>query len=674
MTEPLTMDQIFIRKVTEIILVNLKNENFGVKELSHESGMSRSGLNRKLHRIANKSINQFIREVRLQKALEMLQNESVTASEVAYLVGFSSPAYFSTCFHEYFGYSPGKMKAGGSENPVERMITHIPVEQEQKKSVWELFTFNKSWILFSSVLIVIVAILVYLKIIRRDTLDDLRDPDGRISVAVMPFQNMTSDSIWNGIQIYLIGYLSNYEELKVRQKEAINSIIVSKGLTDYSSITPFVASKISQKLDANVFINGIISKTGTVIRVNAQLFNSKTKEVFKSFQIEDLLNEDEIFNIFDSLSVMVKNFLVISKMGKEINPDLKPYKYTSSPVAYKYFILADNAVMRNDEITALNYYSQAVAIDSNFIPAIIFLSLRYEGLGLYKDAKKWCLKAYKKRDKGQLKERIMAEWYYARLFETPFEEIKYLKQFQDFDDQVPASYWQTGNAYIKLFQYNKAIPEYEKMLEIYKKWGTKPYIMAYYITLGRAYHKTGQYKKEKKLYRKAEKDFPDNLSLLYRQKAILAFTEGDTVNANRYTEKYKSSLQDQSRNEADIVTNVASLYSQANILNKAEEYYRRALSLDSKNMVIINNLTYFLINNDRNINEGIDLIDAALKLHPNNHDFLHTKGLGFFKQGKYKEALEILQKSWNLRMRNAIYDHEAFLHLEEAKEAVSNQK
>jgi len=36
--------------------------------------------------------------------------------------------------------------------------------------------------------------------------------------------------------------------------------------------------------------------------------------------------------------------------------------------------------------------------------------------------------------------------------------------------------------------------------------------------------------------------------------------------------------------------------------------------------------------------------------------------------------MEILQKSWNLRNEKAIYDHEAFLHLEEAKKAVVSQK
>ena len=135
MIEHPTKDQVFIRKLTDIILANLGNENFGVKELIHESGMSHYGLNQRLHAINNKNINQFIREVRLQKALEMLQNEKVTASEVAYKVGFSSPAYFNTRFHEYYGYTPGEIKRSepGSYDLTQSDVLSDTSEDRQEK-------------------------------------------------------------------------------------------------------------------------------------------------------------------------------------------------------------------------------------------------------------------------------------------------------------------------------------------------------------------------------------------------------------------------------------------------------------------------------------------------------------------------------------------------------------
>jgi uncharacterized protein HemY len=70
----------------------------------------------------------------------------------------------------------------------------------------------------------------------------------------------------------------------------------------------------------------------------------------------------------------------------------------------------------------------------------------------------------------------------------------------------------------------------------------------------------------------------------------------------------------------------------------------------------------------------MELVDKALAVSSDDYNYLHTKGRGLYKQGKYKEALDVLQKSWALRMKNAIYDHEAFFHLEAAKKAVASQK
>ena len=78
---------------------------------------------------------------------------------------------------------------------------------------------------------IIAWIIAYPKIFKRDTLEKLRSSGERISVAVMPFQNMTNDTIWNiwqdGIQDNLINYQLS-EELKVRQSESINTLSKAK--------------------------------------------------------------------------------------------------------------------------------------------------------------------------------------------------------------------------------------------------------------------------------------------------------------------------------------------------------------------------------------------------------------------------------------------------------------
>jgi tetratricopeptide (TPR) repeat protein len=113
------------------------------------------------------------------------------------------------------------------------------------------------------------------------------------------------------------------------------------------------------------------------------------------------------------------------------------------------------------------------------------------------------------------------------------------------------------------------------------------------------------------------------------------------------------------------------MYHEAGILDKSEYYYRQALMLEPEYPERLNNLSYFLIDNNRNLDEGLKLVNDALKISPDNYSYLHTKGWGLFKQVKNIEALEILQRSWDLK---PIYNHDIFLHLEEVKKAVINQK
>ena len=294
--------------------------------------------------------------------------------------------------------------------------------------------------------------------------------------------------------------------------------------------------------------------------------------------------------------------------------------------------------MKGDYPTAVNLLSQALAVDSNFTFATIMLSFAYGNQGFYDQAKKLCLRIYEKRDQMPMQQKIYTNWAYAAFFETPDEEIKYLRQFLEIDDQEPLFYFVLGESYIKLEQFDKAVPEYEKALEIYDKWGSKPMWIQNYIKLGFAYHKTGQYEKEKKLYKKAEQNFPDDRELIYRQ-TVLSLTEGDTISANRYIDKFRSINKNASISEPDILIKLGDLYWEAALLDKAEEYYRQALLLEPESPDKLNRLAWFLIENDRNINEGLRLIDRALELKPDNYNFIDTKGWGLYKLGKTKEAL-----------------------------------
>lgn len=100
------MDEVFLNKVKAVVEAHLSDEDFEVEILGHKVGMSRSQIHRKLKALTNQSASQFIRSMRLQRAVELLKQDAGTVAEIAYQVGFGSQAYFTKCFHEQFGCSP----------------------------------------------------------------------------------------------------------------------------------------------------------------------------------------------------------------------------------------------------------------------------------------------------------------------------------------------------------------------------------------------------------------------------------------------------------------------------------------------------------------------------------------------------------------------------------------
>jgi tetratricopeptide (TPR) repeat protein len=573
-----------------------------------------------------------------------------------------------------------------SGEPLSEKVRQRPATGEvetvwQKKEQVQHFKLNRLKMLLGvliAAVLICAAIIVYPKIFKQDIIEKLKSSGERISVAVMPFKNMTSDTTWNfwqdGIQDLLITTLSGSEELKVRQRETINGLMEDKGITDYAFLTPSVANMLSRNLNSRLYINGTINQAGSTLRLNAQLSDSKTGEILKPFQLEGLAKEEDVFKIIDSLSVLIRDFLIISKLKSEVIVYPQSSISSTSPEAYRYFVYGQKVFGKRDFPAAIKLLKKAVELDSNLTYATLLIGFAYSNRGFYAEAKKWCLKAYNKREMMPLVQQLYTCMYHADLFETPYEAIGYFKQLQEIDDNWPHLHYGLGNRYYSINQYNNAVSELEKSLKMYDNLGIKPYWSSNYYWLGLAYHKTGQYRKERKLYKRADRDFPDEYRM-FASKAILALNEGDTAKANEFISNFMVQRKLQTgASDPEITKNVGMIYEAAGILDKAEEYYQRALSMEPDSPVRLNNLAYFLVDNDRNIEEGMQLAQKVLELSPEDYNCMQTLGWGLFKQGRYQDALDILQKSWDLRMKNAIYDHSAFQHLEAAKKAVAGQK
>ena len=95
-----------LTKLVSIIEENMDDPDFSVKTLVDGVGLSRMQLYRKLKAVIDKTPHDLINDIRLERAAQLLKQNQVTISEVAYMVGFNTPKYFSRCFREKYGMLP----------------------------------------------------------------------------------------------------------------------------------------------------------------------------------------------------------------------------------------------------------------------------------------------------------------------------------------------------------------------------------------------------------------------------------------------------------------------------------------------------------------------------------------------------------------------------------------
>lgn len=106
-----SLDEKLIQRAIKCVEENISDTAFSVETLSHELGMSRVHLYKKLLALTGKSPIEFIRVIRLQQAAQLLEKSQLTVSEIAYKVGFNNPKYFTKYFKEEYKMLPSAYAA-----------------------------------------------------------------------------------------------------------------------------------------------------------------------------------------------------------------------------------------------------------------------------------------------------------------------------------------------------------------------------------------------------------------------------------------------------------------------------------------------------------------------------------------------------------------------------------
>lgn len=102
------LDKQFLARLTALVEQNISDVEFGVTQIAEEMGISLSVLYRKLKALTGMTVNDFVKSVRMQKAVQLLSTKAYNVNEVALMVGFENRKYFSREFRKIYGRLPSK--------------------------------------------------------------------------------------------------------------------------------------------------------------------------------------------------------------------------------------------------------------------------------------------------------------------------------------------------------------------------------------------------------------------------------------------------------------------------------------------------------------------------------------------------------------------------------------
>jgi TolB-like protein/AraC-like DNA-binding protein len=372
MTNELSMDKAFIKKLNDILETNFENEQFGVKELSDHLGLSRSQLHRKLNSINDKSASQFIREYRLEKAMDMLQNNVATDSEIAYRVGFNSPSYFNTSFNQYFGYPPGEVKYRANTNHDDEEDIQLSPDDKQTITIKRKL-FKQRTYLIVALAILVLATFSYYNYSKSSSNTGQPTENKQIieleenSIAVLPFKNWSGDPdleyISDGMTDAVISKLSGIK--------AINKIIPFTSITKYKGTDKDI-NTIANELEVKYILEGNFKLSGTQVQSNLKLIEASNNKHLWSLEYTGVWNSDEIFEL---------QALIAENVAKEMNAEITDSEFTAiekmptkNIEAYDSYLHASyntNQYNKTAFKNAIPLYERAIQLDPNFTDAYI---------------------------------------------------------------------------------------------------------------------------------------------------------------------------------------------------------------------------------------------------------------------------------------------------------------
>jgi tetratricopeptide (TPR) repeat protein len=501
-------------------------------------------------------------------------------------------------------------------------------------------------------ILAIMAVLVFPKVFQLGKNKVAKDTDGRISIAVNNFNNISTDSTLGNLEIaipdILRNDLANSKELQVQNTQTMNELYQSMGQEQKASIIPAISREAAMKLKASTFVAGSLQRIGDTILILAELNDTKSGEILWSGNVKGISYKYPYLTI--SLSEQLKNFLKIKILKQKARPEYSDAN-TKSSDAYLKYIEGMNSLMKTDYNSAVSSFKDAFRIDTTFTLAAFYAAYANDLLNtivpgdIRHQTALWTIKAYNGRERLPENYKPWLMMWYAFWITKNSNDVMYFCSLLEKSD-LKSRYLLSdlANTYMIFGKNDEALKLFEKIEQINLEWGEDWKFKSFYVQFGQRYHDASRHDKEAKIYQTGLRIFPDDKDILWRQ-TVCALATGDTAKATTLIDKQlKIEKEDgwaASRNENWL----GNLYWQANIYDEAEKHFRLSMQLDTNYDYADYNLANMFIFKDIKVKEGLEILDKLAKKYPKNLDFFYyfKRGTSLFKLGRYSEADSLLK-------------------------------
>ncbi len=626
----------FIEEAEAIVLDNISKEQFGVSELAGEMNMSRSSLLRKIKKQTDLSASQFVRQIRLQRSIEMLEKTELTVSEISYQVGFSNTSYFIKCFREHFGYSPGEGRKIGFHKVLSKDEQNIDEEGASSSSFFKQYR----WPLIG-VASAILGLLVFLSYRNSDTSSPEETRNIKKSIAVLPFKNMSSDSsnlyFVNGLMESSLNNLQKIDDLRVISRTSVEKYRNSNKST----------FEIADDLHVNYLVEGSGQRVGNQVLLNIQLI-----DVVNDTPIWVEQYNDEVVDIFTLQNEVARK--IASAIEAKVTPaeleqiDKTP---TQNLLAYDYYLQGLESFNKGTKTSleeAIPLFEKAIEGDEQFALAYSQIAMVHYFLDFQKAEKQYTDIINNNADKALL--------YDSKSAESLIAKALYYITNSDFELAVPhlekaLEYNPNESSVVQILSnlYSQAIPNTAKYLK-YALKGIQLDIAAndsiarsfIYLQLSNALIQTGFVDEAEKYINLALDYYPENEFGPYLRTFIQYAQDEDLEKATRSL--VREWERDTSR--LDILNDVAKFYYFGELYDTSYYYYEKFVKVKSQNNLSLyphENLKIGLVYEKMGLKEEAEAFYKKYDEFCTNDESIYqpaSMAVKYVHDGKYDLAIE----------------------------------